>query len=33
MRLTVAVSRVFERLGVRCGAPSGPDQPAAKKGI
>jgi len=28
IRLTVAISRVCERLGVRYGAPSGPNQPA-----
>src|SRR5258708_29924888 len=33
MRLTVAISRVFDRLGVWIGAPSGPSQPAAKRRI
>src|SRR3978361_1304907 len=31
MRLTVAISRAIDRLGVWIGAPSGPSQPAAKK--
>src|SRR6202022_570575 len=31
MRLTVAISRAFDRLGVWIGAPSGPSQPAAKR--
>ena len=33
MRLTVAISRAFDRLGVWIGAPSGPSQPAAKRRI
>jgi hypothetical protein len=33
MRLTVAISRVIDRLGVWIGVPSGPSQPAAKRRI
>jgi hypothetical protein len=33
MRLTVAISRAIDRLGVWIGAPSGPSQPAAKRRI
>ena len=33
MRLTVAISRAFDRLGVWIGAPSGPSQPAAKRRV
>jgi hypothetical protein len=33
MRHTVAIARAFYRLGVWIGAPSGPDQPAAKRRI
>lgn len=31
MRLTVAISRAIDRLGVWIGVPSGPSQPAAKR--
>src|SRR5216684_8126393 len=33
MRLTVAISRAFDCLGVWIGAPSGPGQPAAKRRV
>ncbi len=33
MRLTIAISRAFDRLGGWIGVPSGPSQPAAKRRI